>query len=86
MSSLLGLLGGIFCCLDGAMGVASADAWRRWITGVAGIFPEPVPEYTEEIVDITERYREQAPGTIAVLFGIEIAFGLLLIRLATKRR
>lgn len=86
MSTLLGLLTGGFSVLDGTLALASPPAWRKWIMGVASFFPKPVDEYAREVVDVTERYRERAPSTMAGIFALEIVVGLAILRLAIRGR
>lgn len=84
MSHLLALLLGAACCFDALLGLLSPQRWLAMWRDVAAFLPAPTNEYVADAVELTETYREKSPEGLRFFLVLQMAVGLLLVRLGSR--
>ncbi|MBI2887230.1 MAG: hypothetical protein HYY02_08470 [Chloroflexi bacterium] len=84
MSHLLGLLLGAACCFDALLGLLSPQRWVAMWRDIAVLLPAPADEYVADAVELTETYRAKSPEGLRFFLLLQMAVGLLLLRLGSR--
>lgn len=86
MTRLVGYKLGAVMCFDGALALLSPLRWGQFWRTMTLLFPPPLDRYTAEVIEITAKYQERSPRTMRAVFLLELAAGLLVLRLASRGR
>ena len=86
MRRMLAVVMGGVTCADGVLGLAAPKAWSNLWRGVGALFPGETEEYFSGVMDLTDRYRERSPAGLQVMYGLEVASGLVVLMLALGRK
>lgn len=86
MVRLVGYKLGAVLCFDGALALLSPLRWGQFWRSMTLLFPPPIDGYATEVIEVTERYQARSPWAMRGLFLLELAAGLLVLRLASRAR
>ena len=86
MLRLVGYKLGCVMCFDGALALLSPQRWGQFWRSMTLLLPPPLDQYATEIVEVTEKYQARSPRAMGAMFLLELAAGLLVLRLASRAR
>ena len=86
MTRLLGYKLGSIMCFDGALALLSPPRWAQFWRDVTLLLPSPLDQYTTEVIEVTEKYQVRSPRAMRAVFLLELAAGLLVLRLTSRAK